>query len=121
MLVIIVVFANMTLFAIDYIIVSSIVSIMFTVYIDSPNPRCGVQLFEDKVQLLNTWTLVIESLLFLDLVYSFPMKSVQIVGGNATSLYDYPWTALLRYHNERKQLESWGCSGSYIGWIFNNH
>lgn len=41
---------------------------------------------------------------------------MQIVGGNVTSIYDYPWTALLRYHNERKQQDSWGCSGSYIGW-----
>lgn len=40
------------------------------------------------------------------------------MGGNATGLYDYPWTALLRYRNERKQLESWGCSGSYIGTFF---
>lgn len=40
------------------------------------------------------------------------------MGGNATGLYDYPWTALLRYRNERKHLESWGCSGSYIGTFF---
>lgn len=32
-----------------------------------------------------------------------------------TSIYDYPWAAILRYHNDRKQSESWGCSGAYIG------
>ncbi|XP_031626740.1 serine protease 7-like [Contarinia nasturtii] len=52
----------------------------------SQSPNCGVQLFEDR-----------------------------IVGGNVTSLYDYPWSAIIRYHNARKRFDSWGCSGSYIG------
>lgn len=42
---------------------------------------------------------------------------IQIVGGNVTSIYDYPWAAILRYRNERKQSDSWGCSGAYIGYI----
>lgn len=41
----------------------------------------------------------------------------QIVGGNVTSLYDYPWAALLRYHSEQKRTDSWGCSGAYIGYL----
>lgn len=41
------------------------------------------------------------------LTKSFHFIQVQIVGGNVTSIYDYPWTALLRYRNERKQVESW--------------
>lgn len=32
-----------------------------------------------------------------------------------TNIYDYPWAAILRYRNERKQSNSWGCSGAYIG------
>lgn len=32
-----------------------------------------------------------------------------------TSLTDYPWAALVRYHNKQKDVLSWGCSGSYIG------
>lgn len=83
------------------------------------NTKCGVQLFEDRVRIVfrndshwNSWQYQL-----------FGHFLAQIVGGNVTSIYDYPWTALLRYRNEQKQLESWGCSGSYIGWIkkFNKH
>lgn len=39
----------------------------------------------------------------------------QIVGGENTSLDDYPWAAILRYRNEQKGFELWGCGGCYIG------
>lgn len=42
---------------------------------------------------------------------------LQIIGGNVTSINDYPWAAILRFEHKQKQLESWSCSGSYIGKI----
>lgn len=57
----------------------------------------------------------IEAMYFLALT-NLIYNCIQIVGGNATSIYDYPWTALFRYYNKIKQTESWGCSGSYIGY-----
>lgn len=39
----------------------------------------------------------------------------QIVGGENTTIDDYPWTALLRYRHEKRQIESWGCGGAYVG------
>lgn len=39
----------------------------------------------------------------------------QIVGGENTTIDDYPWAALLRYRHEKKQIESWGCGGAYVG------
>lgn len=49
----------------------------------------------------------------MGIMYFFVCK--QIVGGTDTGIYDYPWSALFRYRNERTETESWGCSGSYIG------
>lgn len=39
----------------------------------------------------------------------------KIIGGENTTIDDYPWAALLRYRHEKKQIESWGCGGAYIG------
>lgn len=45
----------------------------------------------------------------------FFLGILQIVGGNDTALDEYPWMALLRYRNQQKGKELWGCGGTYIG------
>lgn len=38
-----------------------------------------------------------------------------------TSINDYPWAALFQYHHQEKRLDTWGCSGAYIGKTNNNN